>query len=71
MAMGAALGSLLPDLDASESKIKYLSFGTFKPFSLPAHIAYRTAGHRGVLHSLIGLADLSLKAWTGKAKGLI
>lgn len=52
----AALGGLLPDLDAAESKIKHLRLGDLKPFvflSLPLH---RALGHRGLLHSLVGLS---------------
>lgn len=54
----AALGALMPDLDASESKIKHLAIPNtgIKPFSLPAAVLYRQLGHRGLLHSLVGLA---------------
>ncbi len=57
LAVCAVLGSLLPDLDAPESKIKHLKIpGTkFKPFLLPAQIVSRTDQHRGLLHSLWGL----------------
>ena len=50
----AALGALLPDLDASESKIKHLRLlGTnIKPFFLPSQVIYATDHHRGLLHSL-------------------
>ena len=34
LAGAAALGSLLPDLDAAESKIKHLTVGGVKPFLL-------------------------------------
>ena len=53
----AALGALLPDLDASESKIKHLKLmGTnIKPFLLPSQVVHRTDQHRGLLHSLWGL----------------
>lgn len=49
----AAFGALLQDLDAADSKVKHLSFGGVKPFAIPAKVAYR-AGHRGMLHSLLG-----------------
>lgn len=54
----AALGALLPDMDASESKIKHLRLlGTlFKPFLLLAQIVHHSDQHRGLLHSLCGLA---------------
>jgi membrane-bound metal-dependent hydrolase YbcI (DUF457 family) len=52
----AAVGALLPDLDASESKIKYLRLldTNIKPFFLPAQAVYRSDQHRGLLHSLTG-----------------
>ena len=62
LAACAVLGGLLPDLDASESKIKHLKLlGTnFKPFFLPAQIVHRTDGHRGLLHSVLGLGVATL-----------
>jgi inner membrane protein len=66
----AALGSLLPDLDAAESKIKHVRISGIKPFLLSAAAIHRTLGHRGVLHSLAGLvlfclAALPLISWLG------
>ena len=56
----AMLGSLLPDLDASESHIKHLSLGTkVEPFLLPSQIIHRALGHRGLLHSLWGVVLLA------------
>jgi membrane-bound metal-dependent hydrolase YbcI (DUF457 family) len=73
----AAFGSLLPDLDASESKIKHLKLiGTeFKPFMLPALVVSRTDQHRGLLHSLWGLGMMGLVAlcaipWIGSMLSL-
>lgn len=70
----AVLGALLPDLDASESKIKHLKIlGTnLKPFLLPAQVVHRTDQHRGLLHSLWGLSLLTfitapLMFWIGWA----
>lgn len=60
----AAFGSLLPDLDAAESKIKHLSIKGIKPFYLPAQAVHRHFAHRGFSHSLIGLALLALVAAT-------
>lgn len=62
LAACAALGALLPDLDAPESKIKHLKlFGTrFKPFLVPAQLVSRTEQHRGLLHSLAGLGLVAL-----------
>ena len=57
LAVIAAFGALLPDLDASESKIKHLRIPNtqIKPFMLPAMLVSRTDQHRGLLHSLAGL----------------
>lgn len=56
LAVFAALGALLPDLDASESKIKHLKLlGTnLKPFFGAARVVFTSDQHRGLLHSLIG-----------------
>ena len=70
----AVFGALLPDLDASESKIKHLKLlGTsFKPFLLPSQIVHRSDQHRGLLHSLTGLGMVAgmaapLTWWIGWA----
>lgn len=63
-----ALAALLPDLDASESKIKNLKLGIyvgrskiwFKPFWLIAFVISKIFRHRGVLHSLILVLILSI-----------
>lgn len=62
LAICVALQALMPDLDASESKIKHLKIpGTkFKPFLLPSQIVHRTDQHRGLLHSLWGLGMIAL-----------
>ena len=71
LALGAAaFGSLLPDLDASQSKIKHLSIKGIKPFFLPALFIHRQLGHRGLSHSLVGLALVAallfpLSLWLG------
>lgn len=58
----AALGALLPDLDATESKIKYLEVGGIRPFA-PLSIATNQAfGHRGLLHSPVMLVSIGLFA---------
>lgn len=57
----AALGALLPDLDAAHSTVKYLRLGKrFQPFLLPARVLSRQFGHRGPLHSLAGVTFLWL-----------
>jgi inner membrane protein len=60
IASAAAFGSLLPDLDASQSKIKHLKVGGIKPFYLPAEAIYHQLGHRSFLHSLPGLAFIGI-----------
>ena len=56
LAAVSALGALLPDLDASESKVKHLKLlGTnIKPFLLSAQVVHRSGQHRALLHSLTG-----------------
>lgn len=62
LAAVAALGALMPDLDASESKIKHLQIPNtqIKPFMIPALVVSRTDQHRGLLHSLSGLGMMAL-----------
>lgn len=63
-----ALASLLPDLDASESKIKNLKLGIyighskiwFKPFWPIAFVLSKIFRHRGALHSLVAVILLSI-----------
>ena len=50
----AALGALLPDLDASQSQIKNLAIAGVTPFAPIASLLNRTLGHRGLLHSALG-----------------
>lgn len=54
MAAFAALGALLPDLDAAQSKIKHLTVAGVTPFAPLSLALNRTLGHRGLLHSLLG-----------------
>lgn len=62
----AGFAALLPDLDAAESKIKYLSLRSrsgkagLQPFLLPSQMLHGMFGHRGLLHSLLGLALVAL-----------
>jgi inner membrane protein len=56
----AALGALLPDLDAGQSLLSNLSLGGVRPLLLPARAISRTLGHRGVLHSLTALGVLGV-----------
>ncbi len=68
VAASAALGALLPDLDAAESKIKHLRIAGIQPFAPVAVSFFRGLGHRGLLHSCLGLmviasASLFLIPW--------
>ncbi len=58
----AAFGALLPDLDAEESKVKSLSWRGIRPFAPLAQIVHRTWGHRGLLHSPLGLCLAAMGA---------
>lgn len=62
VAGAAALGALLPDLDASQSKIKHVSISGIKPFYLPSEMIFHSLGHRTWLHSLWGVAGIALIA---------
>ena len=55
-----AMGALLPDLDAAESTIKSLRIGGIRPFAPFSVLAYRTWGHRGLLHSPLFLLLFAL-----------
>jgi len=66
----AALGALLPDLDAPRSKIGQWSVGGIKPFLLPSQAINRNVGHRSLSHSLLALvcvavAGLVLSSFVG------
>lgn len=72
LAVAAAFGALLPDLDAQQSRIKHLSPGWgLEPFLLPSLLLHQAFGHRGMLHSAMGLAlftgliALPLSLWWG------
>jgi len=82
----AALGALLPDLDAPRSKIGQWSIGGVKPFLLPSQAINRSVGHRSLLHSLLALVyvalagvilspflgwQISLALWLGYASHLL
>ncbi|MFH1235538.1 MAG: metal-dependent hydrolase [Parcubacteria group bacterium] len=65
-----AFTALLPDLDASESKIKHLKLSgyigktkvTIKPFAPIAMVVSTIFGHRGALHSLVAIAVVAAGA---------
>jgi inner membrane protein len=56
LAAVAAVGALLPDLDASQSKLRSWSVGGVRPFVPLSIVINRAWGHRGLLHSAVGLA---------------
>ncbi len=58
----AAGAALLPDLDAQHSKIRSLKLGPIRPFDPLGALVYSAWGHRGPLHSLLGLAVFGLVA---------
>ena len=60
LAAVAALGSLLPDLDAAESTLKHWSVCTIKPLAPLAVLLHHRFGHRRLLHSLWGLGCQTL-----------
>ncbi len=66
----AAYGALLPDLDAAESKIKSISVSGIRPFAPISSLIYNSWGHRGPLHSWLGLGftgivALAVSFWWG------
>ncbi len=70
LAAVAAFGALLPDLDATSSKIRSLGVAGIQPFNPLGAALNGALGHRGVLHSpkalvfLAGCAAL-LSLWAG------
>lgn len=56
----AALGSLLPDLDAAESKLKHLGAFGITPLAPLSQLANRAFGHRGLLHSPVTLIPVAV-----------
>ncbi len=55
----AALGALLPDMDASSSLLQNVAFGGVRPLAPVARALNRRFGHRGFLHSLPALGVLA------------
>jgi membrane-bound metal-dependent hydrolase YbcI (DUF457 family) len=70
LAVVAALGSLLPDLDAATSRLSTLEIAGVRPFAPVAQRLHADFGHRGLMHSLasipvIALAALLVVPWWG------
>jgi inner membrane protein len=59
MCASAALGALLPDLDAGSSTIAWIEVAGIRPFAPLARWLARTLVHRGVLHSPVCLLALA------------
>src|SRR5690349_1558428 len=51
----AAFGALLPDLDADASTVRSIRLGGVRPFAPIGMVINRAWGHRGLLHSPVGL----------------
>jgi inner membrane protein len=58
----AALGSLLPDLDARESKLSNVQALGIAPLKPAARLLNRSLGHRGAMHSLLAFLLVSILA---------
>lgn len=60
--VSAVFGGLFPDLDAVDSKLQRLPVLTadFQPFGFLSRLIRRTSPHRGWMHSLRGLAIISI-----------
>ena len=56
----ATLGSLLPDLDARESKLSNVQIGGITIIKPLARALNRRLGHRGVMHSMMALLIVTL-----------
>ena len=55
LAVCAVIGASVPDLDAAQSKIRHFKVVGLKPFIPLATAIHCEFGHRGLLHSLLGL----------------
>jgi inner membrane protein len=60
LAAATAIGALLPDLDAAQSKIKHLTISGMKPMMVVSQFIHRRWGHRSLLHSLPGLGLIAV-----------
>jgi membrane-bound metal-dependent hydrolase YbcI (DUF457 family) len=55
-AICAGWGALLPDLDSRQSRLREVSIYGIYPFVIPSQMVRATSPHRGILHSLRGVA---------------
>ena len=56
----SVIGALAPDLDASESLLKRFAVAGITPLAPLSQALHQSLGHRGLLHSLAGLALFSV-----------
>lgn len=76
LALAAAFGAVLPDLDASDSYLKRLSIKGIAPLYVPATLLHQMLGHRTLTHSFLGLGiamvivALPLGLWLGASVGI-
>jgi inner membrane protein len=61
-AIFSVLGSLLPDLDARESKLSNVQILGVTPLKPVVSLLYKRLGHRGAMHSALALIVLSVLA---------
>ena len=77
LALTAAVGALMPDLDATQSLIRSTQLLGIRPFVPIAALLHGAFGHRGLLHSAVGLllfcllAALPLAFWWGLLPSLV
>jgi len=72
LALTASVGALLPDFDATRSKVRSLDIGGARPLVPLADALNHAFGHRGLLHSPVGwvgfgLLCLLLDPWLSSA----
>lgn len=76
LVLSAVLGALAPDLDASESTLKRFAVAGITPFAPLSYLLHQSFGHRGLMHSLLGLGlftvlcALPLAWWQGWGLGM-
>lgn len=77
LAAVAAVGALMPDLDATQSLIRSTQVAGIRPFVPIAAILHSTFGHRGLIHSALGLllfcllVAVPLAFWWGALPSLV
>lgn len=59
LALLGGFGALLPDLDHPHSLISHLEVKGIRPFAPLGQVLHQALGHRGMLHSFLGLLAFS------------